>query len=110
MYRRKPQGWLKHIDFFLLDIGSLLLSFFLSGIARHGEEASWLMSQYLGIFSFYLLTNYFLSEHNNLLKHTSHYHTPFLKCQYNLFFSNLYILSLIKNYNKRFNTILFSQY
>ena len=52
MYRRKPQGWLKHIDFFLLDIGALLLSFLLAGIARHVEEASWRMSQYLGIFSF----------------------------------------------------------
>ena len=65
MYRRKPQGWLKHIDFFLLDIGSLLLSFLLAGIARHGEEASWLMSQYLGIFSFYLLTVLLLHVVNN---------------------------------------------
>ena len=65
MYRRKPQGWLKHIDFFLLDMLSLIPACLLAGIARHGEEASWLMSQYLGIFSFYFLTVVLLHVVNN---------------------------------------------
>ena len=65
MYRRKPQGWLKHIDFFLLDIGSLMVSFLLATIARHREETSWLIQQYLDIFSFYLLTVLLLHVVNN---------------------------------------------
>ena len=65
MYRRKPQGWLKHIDFFLLDIASLLPAFLLASFARHGRAAAWLTSQYLGIFSFYLLTVVLLHVVNN---------------------------------------------
>ena len=65
MYRRKPQGWLKHIDFFLLDLVSLLPAFLLASFARHGRAAAWLTSQYLGIFSFYLLTVVLLHVVNN---------------------------------------------
>lgn len=56
MYRRKPQGWIKHIDFFLLDIGSLLLSFAAACLVRHGRDAFSLVQHYFQIFSIYLLT------------------------------------------------------
>ena len=65
MYRRKPQGWLKHIDFFLLDIASLLLSFALACIVRHGSEVHYLYQQYYDIFFFYLLTVVLLHVVNN---------------------------------------------
>ena len=65
MYRRKPQGWLKHIDFFLLDIGSLILSFLLASVGRHGKAAFAMLPQYLDIFSFYLLTVLLLHLLNN---------------------------------------------
>ena len=65
MYRRKPQGWLKHIDFFLLDIGTLLISFALACIARHGSEVHYLYQQYYDIFLFYLLTVLLLHVVNN---------------------------------------------
>lgn len=65
MYRRKPQGWLKHIDFVLWDIGSLLLAFALACITRHGRNSIYLIRHYLGVFIFYFLTVLFLHVVNN---------------------------------------------
>lgn len=65
MYRRKPQGWLKHVDFFLLDIASLILSFAAANFTRHGADAVRMFQQYLDIFSFYLLTVLLLHVVNN---------------------------------------------
>lgn len=36
MYRKRMQGWLKHLDFIVLDLLCVLLSFFLAYIMRHG--------------------------------------------------------------------------
>ena len=36
MYQRNSQGWLKHLDFILLDILVLQLAFFLAYDFRHG--------------------------------------------------------------------------
>ena len=55
MYRRKPQGWLKHIDFILLDLASLLLSFFLAYVSRYGLDVADEISRYVNIFSLYAL-------------------------------------------------------
>lgn len=64
MYRRKPQGWLKHIDFFLLDIGSLVFAFAAAGVARHG--VNWLGNQsYMGIFAFYVFAVALIHVVNN---------------------------------------------
>ena len=65
MYRRKPQGWLKHIDFLLLDIVSLLLSFAVSLFARHGLDTFTLGTRYLSFFLFYLLAVVLLHIVNN---------------------------------------------
>ena len=65
MYRRKPQGWLKHIDFFLLDIGALLLSFAAAFICRHGMDGAWLLPRYWGVFFVCLLAAVFLHVVNN---------------------------------------------
>ena len=65
MYRRKPQGWLKHIDFFLWDIASLLLSFAVSVFARHRLDTLSLGRRYWGVFLFYLLAVVLLHIVNN---------------------------------------------
>lgn len=65
MYRRKPQGWLKHVDFFLLDVASLILSFMAASVLRHGDSAVTMIPHYLGIFSFYLVTVVLLHVLNN---------------------------------------------
>lgn len=65
MYRRKPQGWLKHVDFFLLDIGALLLSFAAACFIRHGMNTFWLVQRYWGVFFVYLLAAVFLHVVNN---------------------------------------------
>jgi len=65
MYRRKPQGWLKHIDFLLLDMGSLLLAFAVPVFLRFRLEALSVMRHYLGFFYFYMLAVAFLHIFNN---------------------------------------------
>lgn len=55
MYRRKPQGWLKHMDFILLDLASLLLSFLLACLTRYGPDVMAEMVRYVNIFSLYAL-------------------------------------------------------
>ena len=65
MYRRKPQGWLKHIDFLLLDVAALLLSFALACFARHGWEVLEVKQHYTGIFFVYLLVVTLLHIVNN---------------------------------------------
>lgn len=65
MYRRKPQGWLKHIDFLLLDVAALLLSFALACFARHGWEVLEVKQHYTGILFIYLLVVVLLHIVNN---------------------------------------------
>ena len=55
MYRRKPQGWLKHIDFILLDLAVLQLSFFLACFSRFGLRVTEELPRYVNIFSLYSL-------------------------------------------------------
>lgn len=55
MYRRKPQGWLKHLDFILLDLVSLLLSFFLACVSRYGLDGTEEMVRYVNVFGLYSL-------------------------------------------------------
>ena len=66
MYRRKPRGWLKHVDFILLDTVSLILSFVISVVLRHGFASfASIAVDYTGVFLFYLLTVEFLHIINN---------------------------------------------
>ena len=65
MYRRKPQGWLKHIDFILWDLGSLILAVALACFTRHGLDAFELTTHYMGVFGFYTLLVIFLHVVNN---------------------------------------------
>ena len=36
MYRERAKGWLKHVDFIVLDIVCLQVSFVLAYMTRHG--------------------------------------------------------------------------
>lgn len=53
MYRRKPQGWIKHLDFIVLDLASLLLSFFLSCLTKYGPDEIDKIAIYVNVFSLY---------------------------------------------------------
>ncbi len=45
MYKRVAQGWMKHIDFILLDLVCLHLAFVIAYILRHGTDGSPYMDQ-----------------------------------------------------------------
>ena len=62
MYRRKPIGWIKHIDFILLDIISLMISFELACFARFGW-GHW--PSYYNLFVVYILIVALLHIVNN---------------------------------------------
>ena len=65
MYRRKPHGWIKHIDFLLLDTVSLALAFVLAVLIRYESEAGLLAGHYFGFFLFYLLVVVLMHIVNN---------------------------------------------
>ena len=43
MYRKSNKGWVKHIDFLILDMISLEVAFFLAYMIRHGINSSFMM-------------------------------------------------------------------
>ena len=53
MYRRKPQGWIKHLDFIVLDLLSLLMSFFLACLTKYGTDGIDKIAIYVNFFSMY---------------------------------------------------------
>ena len=53
MYRRKPQGWIKHLDFIVLDLLSLLMSFFLACLTKYGSDGIDKIAIYVNFFSMY---------------------------------------------------------
>ena len=65
MYRRKPHGWIKHIDFIILDILSLIVSLAVAGFARHGMDFLDYAYLYAGVYTFYLLVVLMLHILNN---------------------------------------------
>ena len=46
MYKRNTQGWLKHLDFILLDVIILQLSFVIAYIIRHGWRSPYEVASY----------------------------------------------------------------
>lgn len=65
MYRRKPQGWVKHIDFIIVDLFSLFVAFLLAVFTRHGWKEISLSEHYLSIYSVYTLVVVLLHVVNN---------------------------------------------
>lgn len=70
MYRRKPQGWVKHIDFILLDICSLLIAFALSFLTRYGWKDLFLVEHYLPVYFIYMIIVMLLHVVNNTFSGT----------------------------------------
>ena len=50
MYRKKTQGWVKHLDFLLLDLMSLWISYILAYYIRHQTFAFYHKSLYISMF------------------------------------------------------------
>ena len=46
MYKKKPQGWLKHFDFIVFDVLSLHLAFLFAYMIRHGWVSPYLEEAY----------------------------------------------------------------
>lgn len=49
MYRERAKGWLKHVDFIVLDIVCLQVSFALAYVARHGWRDPYRVPLYRGM-------------------------------------------------------------
>ncbi|SDA66301.1 exopolysaccharide biosynthesis polyprenyl glycosylphosphotransferase [Lachnospiraceae bacterium G11] len=57
MYRKQRSGWLKHIDFMILDLVCLQLSFIVSYMIRHGFKNPYYYPIYRNIGVFLVLTD-----------------------------------------------------
>ncbi len=72
MYRKNSQGWLKHLDFIVLDLLCLHAAFVLGYIVRHGFENPYALESYRSIAVVFsmadLLLLVFFSTMKNVLK------------------------------------------
>lgn len=66
MYKIKPKGWLKHLDFILLDVFSLIISFGLAYISRMGLGAFEIPNNYLSILLIYIVVDICIIIYNSL--------------------------------------------
>ena len=60
MYRKKGRGWTKHIDFMLLDIVCIQISFIISYIVRFGFDNPYLDEEYRTLGVSFLLIDFFV--------------------------------------------------
>ena len=72
MYKKRPQGWAKHMDFLLLDLAVVLCSFALAYRIRHGTWDFLQSSLYRNVIVLLVLVHFmgtfFLDSHKNILK------------------------------------------
>ena len=72
MYRKKTQGWLKHLDFILIDLASLWLSYICSYYIRHQSFALFHRNLYISMFYVLglidIMVCYFRNTFSNVLK------------------------------------------
>ena len=72
MYRRDSKGWLKHLDFMVLDLLVLQISFVLSYVLRHGLHNPYHVSVYANMGMFLMLCDlviiFFTEPFRNILK------------------------------------------
>lgn len=68
MYSKKAQGWLKHIDFILLDIICLNISFILAYITRHGLTNPYGKTEYINLVIVYTLVDFLVLIVNRTMK------------------------------------------
>lgn len=65
MYRRKPQGWLKVLDFIVLDIFCLHVAFVLAYMTRHGFSNPYGKEAYMNLICVYTLVAVLMHLVNN---------------------------------------------
>lgn len=72
MYRRDAKGWLKHLDFIVLDLLTLQISFMLSYVLRHGMQNPYAIPVYANMSMFLTLCDlviiFFTEPFRNILK------------------------------------------
>ncbi len=68
MYRKKPQGWLKHFDFILFDVLSLHLAFFFAYMIRHGLVSPYIDETYAELSMVLTLIDVAVIIYNSSLK------------------------------------------
>lgn len=68
MYSKKSQGWVKHIDFILLDILCLQAAFVLAYMTRHGFSNPYTNSLYLNMAVVYTVMDFLVLIMNNTMK------------------------------------------
>ena len=68
MYSRKPKGWMKHIDFILLDILCLQVAFVLAFMTRHGFVSPYANWEYMNLAMIYTLVDFVVIVANETMK------------------------------------------
>lgn len=68
MYSQKPQGWIKHADFILLDIFCLHVAFVLAYITRHGLQSPYAKDLYLNMAIVYTAVDFMVLVMNSTMK------------------------------------------
>lgn len=68
MYSKKAQGWLKHLDFILLDVVCLNVSFVLAYMTRHGVSSPYASPIYFNLAIVYTLVDVLVLIVNRTMK------------------------------------------
>ena len=68
MYSKKAQGWLKHLDFIIIDMICLQVAFVLAYMTRHGFSSPYSNPIYLNLASIYLLVDFLVLIANRSMK------------------------------------------
>ena len=68
MYKKKPQGWLKHFDFIVFDVLSLHLAFLLAYMLRHGFVSPYVDNTYAELSVVLTLIDVVVILYNSSLK------------------------------------------
>ena len=72
MYKRKPDGWLKHVDFIILDLLSMHLAFVIAFVIRQGAALPYADSFYRNIAIvlslLYLVVIFLTQSHKGIMR------------------------------------------
>lgn len=72
MYKQKKSMWQKHIDFIILDLLCMQISYILAYVIRHGFDVPYFLDVYLGLEAILLLVqicvNFFTNNYKNILR------------------------------------------
>ena len=68
MYHKKTQGWMKHLDFILLDAVCLHIAFVLAYMTRHGLQMPYRDRLYLNMAIVYTMVDFLILIANSTMK------------------------------------------